>query len=439
MIKPALALVLGLAMGVGSAAAQTVTPDTPAGRALKASLEAFDSLDQAKMAAFIAAWKPPTTADEMLIYARATGGFDLVSIDDARPDRLLYTLKARIGGVVSYGDIVVSGTPPTILAQTVFNLPPGVKPDAPPLDAALRKRVVDGVGADLAEAYIYPAVAQQMTAKLQAQLAAGAYDGIDDGTVLARRLTDDLRGVSHDLHLHVEYRPAKWPPLAKPDAAEIARRTAQMLASNCAFQEVELLPGNIGYIKFNGFADADVCAPTATAAMAFVAHADALILDLRDNTGGDPQMVQFLASYLFDGGPTHLNDLHARKDDATMQYWTLPFVPGTRMPTQPVFVLTSRMTFSGGEEFAYDLQTQKRATLVGETTGGGAHPVDGRVVEDDFLLVVPVAEAINPVTKTSWEGTGVTPDVKTSAADALTTAEGLALKAIAAKGPPSGP
>ena len=122
-----------------------------------------------------------------------------------------------------------------------------------------------------------------------------------------------------------------------------------------------------------------------------------------------------------------------------MQYWTLPFVPGTRMPAQPVFVLTSRMTFSGGEEFAYDLQTQKRATLVGETTGGGAHPVDGQVVEDDFLLIVPVAEAINPVTKTSWEGTGVTPDVKTTAADALTTAEGLALKAIAAKRPASAP
>jgi retinol-binding protein 3 len=166
--------------------------------------------------------------------------------------------------------------------------------------------------------------------------------------------------------------------------------------------------------------------------MAFVAHTDALIFDLRDNGGGDPAMVAFIASYLFDRH-THLNDLYNRRENSTEQYWTLPYVPGERLPKQPVFVLTSSHTFSGAEEFCYDLKTQKRATIVGETTGGGAHPVGGHTVADYFMIGVPFAKAVNPVTKTNWEGTGVEPDVKVSAADALTTAEKLAAEKIQAE------
>ncbi len=108
---------------------------------------------------------------------------------------------------------------------------------------------------------------------------------------------------------------------------------------------------------------------------------------------------------------THLNDLYNRKDDATIQYWTLPFVPGNRLADKPAFVLTSNSTFSGAEEFAYNLKNLKRATIIGETTGGGAHPVDGHRIDDHFMIGVPFARAINPVSKTNWEGTGVEPDV----------------------------
>jgi C-terminal processing protease CtpA/Prc len=205
-----------------------------------------------------------------------------------------------------------------------------------------------------------------------------------------------------------------------------------MKRANCAFDKAEILFGNIGYVKFDGFMDPSVCAPTVTAALSFVANADALIFDLRENGGGDPAMVAFIASYLFDGR-THLNDLYNRKENSTEQYWTLAYVPGERMPKQPVYVLTSKRTFSGAEEFAYDLQTQKRATLVGETTGGGAHPVAGHTVADYFMVGVPFAKAVNPVTKTNWEGTGVEPDVKVSAAVALTTAEKLAAEKIQAR------
>ena len=168
------------------------------------------------------------------------------------------------------------------------------------------------------------------------------------------------------------------------------------------------------------------------AAMNFLAHTDALIFDLRENHGGNPSMVDFMVSYLF-REPTHINDLTNRHDNETHQYWTLPWVPGPRFADQPVYVLTSHETFSGGEEFTFDLKTQKRATIVGETTGGGAHPVRGLPAGDHFTIGVPFGRPINPVTKGDWEGKGVEPDVKVSAADALTTAEKLAADKLATK------
>ncbi|HEY6414403.1 MAG TPA: S41 family peptidase [Edaphobacter sp.] len=159
--------------------------------------------------------------------------------------------------------------------------------------------------------------------------------------------------------------------------------------------------------------------------MNFLAHTDAVIFDLRENGGGDPKMVSLIATYLFDQ-PEHLNDLYERKTDTTTQYWTQPFVPGTKLGDKPVYVLTSNRTFSGAEEFTYDLKNLKRATIVGETTGGGAHPVRGVRVDDHFVVGVPFARAVNPVSKTNWEGTGVEPDVSVKAADALTTAQKLA-------------
>ncbi len=207
-----------------------------------------------------------------------------------------------------------------------------------------------------------------------------------------------------------------------PDPKAAYRK--QMERANCGFDKLEILPGNIGYVKFDFFADPSVCAPTVIAAMNFLANTDAIIFDLRENGGGDPEMVTYICSYLFDQ-PTHLNDLWTRKGNTTQQFWTLPYVSGKRLATQPAYVLTSHRTFSGGEEFTYDLQQQKRATIVGEVTGGGAHPVAGHRINDHFEIGVPFATAVNPITHTSWEGTGITPDVKAPAASALSTAISL--------------
>jgi C-terminal processing protease CtpA/Prc len=140
-------------------------------------------------------------------------------------------------------------------------------------------------------------------------------------------------------------------------------------------------------------------------------------------------MIALISSYLFDQ-PTHLNDIFNRKEDSTTQYWTLPFVPGVRLPDIPAFVLTSKNTFSGAEEFSYNLKNLKRATIIGETTGGGAHPVMRRPIDDRFVIGVPFARAINPISKTNWEGTGVEPDVPTKASEALDIAAKLAASKI---------
>jgi C-terminal processing protease CtpA/Prc len=164
--------------------------------------------------------------------------------------------------------------------------------------------------------------------------------------------------------------------------------------------------------------------------MTLLAHTDALIVDLRQNGGGDPEMIALITSYLFDQ-MTNLNNMYWRDGDRTQQFWTLPYVPGPRYGgNKPVYVLTSNDTFSGAEEFAYNLKNLKRATIIGEVTGGGAHPVGGFAIGPHVGARIPVGRAINPISGTNWEGTGVTPDIPVPQADALRTAQILALRHV---------
>lgn len=420
-------------LGAACGLAQTTIPDTAAGRTLRAWLDAFNSGDRARIETYVKTVDPSQSVDGMISFRNQTGGFELVGIESSEPLHIRFRVREKGGSTAALGNLAVKdGQPPTVETFSIRALPPGVAPVNVTLDAALRKQVIAGVNADLAEYYVDSAVAKQMQDALEAHARAGEYDSITDGDAFAERLTKDLRAVSHDRHLGVTFNPFKMPARREPSPEDIAQMQQQMKHNNCAFRRVEVLPGNIGYVKFDGFADATVCAPTAVAAMSFVAHTDAVIFDLRENGGGDPAMVTFIASYLFDK-PTHLNDLYNRKEDSTEQFWTLSYVPGERLAKQPVFLLTAKRTFSGAEEFAYDLKNQKRATIVGETTGGGAHPVGGHPVADYFVVGVPFAKAVNPISKTNWEGTGVEPDVKVPAADALATAQKLAGERIQAE------
>lgn len=418
---------------VGWGLAQIAIPDTPAGHTLRAWMDAFNSGDRVQIERYVKTIEPSQSADGMMSFRNQTGGFELFSIESSEPLHIRFRVKEKNGPTTALGNLLVKeGQPPTVETFALRALPPGVKPMDVTIDAALRKRVIDGIDADLMESYVDAALARQMQEALEGHEKAGDYNSISDGDVFAERLTQDLRAVSHDKHLRVDFNPFKVPNQKTPSPEDIARMQKQAKHNNCAFTKVEILPGNIGYVKFNGFMPPSVCGPTVVAAMSFVAYTDAVIFDLRDNGGGDPAMVTFVASFLFDKA-THLNDLYNRKENSTQQFWTLSYVPGERLVNQPIFVLTSKRTFSGAEEFAYDLKNQKRATIVGETTGGGAHPVAGHLVADYFMVGVPFAKAINPMSKTDWEGTGVEPDVKVAAADALTTAEKIAAEKVQAE------
>jgi hypothetical protein len=422
-----------LLVAVGCGFAQATAPDTPAGHTLQTWLDAFNSGDRARVEKYVKSVDLSQSVDGMISFHNQTGGFDLLSIESSEPLHIRFRVKEKGGSTTALGNLLVKdGQPPTVETFGLRALPPEVLLENVTLDAAERKKVIDGVSTDLKEYYVEPTVAQQMADTLKGHEARGDYDAISDGDVFAARLTKDLQEVSHDKHLRVDFNPFKMPARGEPTPEDEARFHQQMEHDNCAFDKVEILPNNIGYIKFDGFMDASFCGPTVVAAMGFVAHTDAIIFDLRQNGGGQPAMVTMIASYLFDQ-PTHLIDIYNRKQDSTTQNWTLSYLPGPRLTKQPVFVLTSKRTFSGAEEFAFDLKNQKRATIVGETTGGGAHPVAGHTVADYFMLGVPFAKSLDPVTKTNWEGTGVEPDVKVSAADALTTAEKLASEKIEAK------
>jgi C-terminal processing protease CtpA/Prc len=197
---------------------------------------------------------------------------------------------------------------------------------------------------------------------------------------------------------------------------------------NHGFGRVERLPGNIGYLEFFNFADEELGADTVAAAMNFINGTDSLIIDMRNNGGGNPAMVALVCSYLFGPDPVHLNDLYWREGNRTEEFWTRKDLAGKRYLNKDVYVLTSKRTFSGAEEFTYNLKNLKRATIVGETTGGGAHPGGGFRINEHFGVFVPTGRAISPITKTNWEGTGVTPDISVPADQALLVARLMALK-----------
>jgi hypothetical protein len=422
------------------AVSQPAIPDTPAGRTLTAWLAAYNSNDRDRVAAYIRDFKPDVTVDDMLASRAGTGPANLAWLRAVDPLHIRFRVQApATSQIADINLIVVDGKSPSVTLFAVRQpLPPGAVPADVNVDAALRKQLTDGVSAELRKSYVDPALGGQMADAIRRHAAAGAYDAITDPDLLALHLTDDLRAISHDLHLAVNFAGFDATQFdGPPPPALKAQYQADELRHNCGFDKVEILQGDIGYLKFDGFSPVDLCAPTANAAMAFVAHTDALIFDLRDNGGGDPAMVAYLESYLFDKA-THLDDIYDRRSDETRQFWTGP-VAGDRMASQPVFVLTSKRTFSAAEQFSYDLKALKRATLVGEVTGGGAHPVAGHVIARYFIAAVPFGKSVNPVTKGNWEGTGVAPDVSVAADDVLAKARELAAAAVSSHGAPPVP
>lgn len=298
------------------------------------------------------------------------------------------------------------------------------------VDDATRKAVIAELGAKVKDIYVFPDKARHVAERLNAREESGAYRTAPDLTAFAAMLTEDLRQPTGDKHLSVRYHAKPLPPesgKAGP-TPEQEREFGNFLKSrNYDIRKVETLPGNIGYIDLRSFPPASAAKPALGAMMNLVADTDALIVDLRNNGGGDPHAVAFMSSYLFDKR-THLNDMYWREGARTDPFWTEEDVPGKKFGgTKKLYVLTSKTTFSGAEEFSYNIQQLRRGLIVGETTGGGAHPGGVHRIHQHLAAFIPAGRAVNPISKTNWEGTGVVPDVKVDAEDALRTAERLAL------------
>lgn len=350
----------------------------------------------------------------------------------------LSVLCLSVAGLPACGAAAVQPPPARAVASVPASPRPQMAaaegPERPPPDGpitpAVRAETVERLAKALGESYVFPEKGARAQAALRARAKRGEYDSIATGNALATALTAHTNEILQDVHFRVRFSLDELPARSavnKPTAEEIAEHEELGRQRNGGFERVERLPGNIGYVEVRSFGLPRRGYDAAAAAMSFVAQTDALIIDIRRNGGGDPEMVAALCSYFFPEA-VHLNDLYFRPENQTRQFWTSGVMPGTRYLGRDIYVLTSRKTGSGAEEFAYNLQQLKRATLIGEVTWGGAHPGDIVRLSAHFSAFVPTGRAINPITKTNWEGVGVKPDVATAGDDALRVAQVIAVE-----------
>jgi hypothetical protein len=428
-----LKLILVIGAWTGSALGQAAIPNTPAGHVLTAWVDAFNSGDRARIDGFLKDYAPKFVegAFASAQFRGQSGGVNVVSITHSERLSIDFRIEEKAQPTIILGKIAVKepANAPTIENFNLRVMPKDAVLEDITLDEASRRQTIEDVIGDLNQFYVYSAMAQQMADSLRAHEDKGDYNKVTNGDAFASLLTKHLLDVSHDKHIAVFYNPFKLSTDPHPVNFDEMNANRKAMARDCGFRKLEILPNNIGYMKVDFFADTVACGLTVASAMSFLANVDAVIFDLRENSGGDPRMVAMMSTYLFDR-PVHLSDYYDRRDGQTTEFWTQRYVPGFRLGNKPAYVLTSARTFSGAEQFAYDLKNLKRITVVGETTAGGSHPVSPYRAGDHFTIYVPNARSINLVTKTDWEGTGVTPDVPVKADDALEAAKKLAAQRI---------
>jgi len=290
--------------------------------------------------------------------------------------------------------------------------------------------LLDSLNKVLNDHYVFPEKASSIAIYLEAQLKDKAYThGLQNPQKLAEQIQTDIYKIHHDPHMHIKYDPGfRVQQYTYPSDKEVSLTKKYWKENNYGFTKVEILPGNIGYFTFNVFVDdIENAKPTIASVLHFLSNTSAIIIDLRENYGGSPSMVSQIESYFFDV-KTHMNDLINRSAKDTTFFYADPAKADSLNLLMPVYILASHNTFSGGEDFSYGMQKANRAIIVGETTGGGAHPQRPFSLGQGFVISVPYARSLNPITKTDWEGTGVIPDVKEKAEKALLAAQEHILK-----------
>ena len=304
------------------------------------------------------------------------------------------------------------------------------------IDAARRDAVIQRATELMLANYVFQDRAERAVANVRERVKRGEYASVTSPARLAELLSRDLADATSDRHLHVKFGAERSPdPMVSTeetkDGLAQLRRNAE--AEQFGIGKPRVLKGNVGYLEFKRFFRAEFAGDALATAMRKVATTDALILDLRESRGGDPTMVVLAASWLFDGRPRHWNDMLRRFDDSTTQFWTAAWLPSARYVNKPIYVLTAERTFSAPESFAYELQQTKRATIVGEVTGGGAHSGAWFPIDDRFSIFIPLSRYVSAASGGDWEGVGVKPDVACAATEALERAHHLALETLARK------
>jgi hypothetical protein len=329
---------------------------------------------------------------------------------------------------------------PAFGSRTFSQTSPAEKPLV--VDAQMRQRLVENIIHELQTKYVAPEKTKAIESYLRKKLQSGAYNTIDNARAFAAALTTDLRTAGKDLHLFVTYNPVleraliNAPLTPSVDLQELPpskERLAELRQANYEFGKVEIMRGNVGYLLLKSFVDLNYSKDTAVAAMNFLANADAVIIDLRNNPGGFMNLETFLASYFYGVDPVELLSRYHREGDVTVREWTLRDVPGKRLQHADLYILTSRETSSAGEGFSFILQQRKRAKVIGEKTSGAGYGNKEMPIGNGFVFYVSIFRQFDPRTGRGWQEVGVEPDLPVKSEQALSVAHLEAVKNLGVK------
>jgi retinol-binding protein 3 len=323
----------------------------------------------------------------------------------------------------------------SVLAVLLVTCPAAAMAQSPEelkIDVAYRENLLNRVAAAYDSMYVSAAKGRLIRDKLMSKPVRARYADCLTASCLTDKVTADLQSWSGDKHLKMVFsaKPRPLPSKESGDAAAAkAREIEVMRRRNFGFHNVERLHGNIGYLELGRFDPAADAAPTAAAAMSFLANTDAIVIDLRGNGGGNADMVAHLVSY-FLPEQTHLSTMQRRDANQNAQIWSAAAVSAPRYLGKPIYVLTSKRTFSAAEGLTYDLKQYANAKVIGEPTRGGANPGAFEQFDEHFAVFVPTGQMINEKTRSNWEGVGIAPDVAVAASDAKKAAQKIALEEL---------
>ena len=321
----------------------------------------------------------------------------------------------------------------------ILNSSFGYSQDTLLIDEKAQEEIILEVASIIQEKYVFANVGEKMAKHIIKQFEKGEYQSFIEVGTLCKKVTSDLRDISSDKHVFVFYSPeealtvrAEKGLLSEDEIKKINEQNFDYnKRENFGFRKVEILDGNVGYLDIRYFTNTDTLEETLNGAMKFLSNSDAIIIDLRDNGGGS--LTPLLPSYFLPSKKIYLGACICRDTTRNEYSWTLPNIPGKRLLDVELYILTNSKTFSAAEDFAYTMQSLKRAIVVGEKTKGGAHPVDVLIVKGDILTQIPICESYNPITKSNWEGTGVNPDIAVKSDNALKIAYMKAIEHIIQK------